>query len=143
MQRAVASAEQWQHEREQQGGVAPAAASGLPAAEQQWQQRRGSSSESHGGTYQRKITPLDQSLAVAEPWSAALGLPSLAAAGTAGEGSAPDAAGAALRGAYAARASGAAAPPRQQLVVVASLLDKIPNLAGQREGPQSAACCPK
>jgi tRNA G18 (ribose-2'-O)-methylase SpoU len=87
-------------------------------------------------SWQRKITPSDRGAAVADPWGAALGLAALAApcadpqeiemCGAAGRAAAAAAA------AAAAPAAGAAGggQPRQELIVVASLLDKIPNLAG-------------
>ena len=87
--------------------------------------------------WQRKITPLDRGLAVTDPWAAVLGTPALAAASrgscspgdswVGGDLAEGDAA-AALREVQAGRRAAAAA--RQQLVVVASLVDRLPNLAG-------------
>ncbi|RMZ55594.1 hypothetical protein APUTEX25_000177, partial [Auxenochlorella protothecoides] len=72
---------------------------------------------------QRKITPAGQSVVVEDPWAATLGFAPLA------QGSLDDFEANEL--APALREAGrAGAAPRQRLIVVASLVDKLPNLAG-------------
>jgi hypothetical protein len=90
--------------------------------------------------WQRKVTPSDRGAAVADPWGVALGRAALAAP-CATDAQEIEAAGGGRRAAGGARRAPPPPPPwsprraagggrRQGLIVVASLLDKVPNLAG-------------
>jgi tRNA guanosine-2'-O-methyltransferase len=84
-----------------------------------------------GEVYQRKITPSDKETAVTDPWGAALGLAALAEApGTSVEVAAAEDEADPLRRAVDEAAAAARAGARQELIVVASLVDRLPNLAG-------------
>ncbi|GAB4823730.1 hypothetical protein N2152v2_010776 [Parachlorella kessleri] len=75
-----------------------------------------------GQIWQRKSTPLEQSLAIRDPFAAALGLEALASGGK-------DVFEEVLAGA-AAEVASQGGPARQHLIVVATLVGRVPNLAG-------------
>ena len=91
-----------------------------------------------GDFYQRKITPSDKEAVVTDPWGAALGLAALSSKSTTSTGEkkksgavvVDDFEAGTLRTAIDEAISTAQNEARQELIVVASLIDKLPNLAG-------------
>lgn len=73
--------------------------------------------------YQRKITPAGQSSRIEDPWLAVTGAAALAQPG-------PDTFEAGVLASAVRDAARAGAAARQELIVVASLVDRLPNLAG-------------
>eukprot|EP00887_Chlorella_sp_A99_P000598 scaffold17.g598.t1 len=127
------TAEQRQQERQEGNGQRQAPGPEVAARGAAVLHGRGRQRGAAGGNWQRKITPLDRSLAVADPWAAALELPELNVANGRSAGSTqwddikcPAAAGASSE----ALQAGTGAGVRQELLVVASLITKVPNLAG-------------
>ena len=86
-----------------------------------------------GDFYQRKITPSDKEAAVTDPWGAALGLAALSSSSKTTDTTkvvVDEFEADPLRRAVDEAIATAQTQARQELIIVASLIDKLPNLAG-------------
>jgi tRNA G18 (ribose-2'-O)-methylase SpoU len=116
--------------------VREATANGNGTASQDSAALSGEENKLAGDFYQRKITPSDKEAAVTDPWGAALGLAALSSnttTQTANKGNAvviDNFEADTLRRAVDEAVSTAQSQARQELIIVASLIDKLPNLAG-------------
>ena len=107
-------------------GAATTSSQAQPAPMNAQNQNSNGSAAVVGEVYQRKITPSDKEAAVTDPWGAALGLAAISAAHPRVDSLEADV----LRRAVDESVAASKTDARQELIVVASLLDKLPNLAG-------------
>lgn len=116
---------------EERRGVAAASAATAGAADPKARQSLPATATAlpEGGAsdfWQRKITPAAKEAAVSDPWGAALGLSALSSRSTGAiDAFEADTLRCALREAVDSQGA-----PRQDIIVVACLIDRLPNLAG-------------